>query len=130
VRRATSCDVSRSSRIGSRSFTHGDSVTETLGRGGESAVLDGETNLSEFINDLHVWFRSFRAKLSLSRVDYAKNKPFEYHVSRDFPRNANQGTDDLRTPIQRLSQTDLPEYYLSSPRDRPSMVKEEPNANQ
>jgi hypothetical protein len=42
------------------------------GAGGAAGVTGKD--LSEYINDLHVWFRSFRAKLSLSRVDYSKNK--------------------------------------------------------
>jgi len=70
VRRATSRALKSCSQSGKRSLTHGDSTTVW------AHVVDcaGERTFAEFINDLHVWLRSLRAKLSLSRVDYPKSK--------------------------------------------------------
>ncbi len=62
VRRATSWALSNWSQTGSGSFTHLESET-FLELAAEHAACSDEES-SGLINDLHVWFRSFRVKLS------------------------------------------------------------------
>jgi len=62
VRRATSRVLRSCSQFGNRSFTHLDRET-WLEVAAEKARCSGQES-SGLINDLHVWFRSFRVKLS------------------------------------------------------------------
>jgi hypothetical protein len=82
VRRATSCAVKRCSQAGKRSFTHGERTTPRAGEGARSF----NPSSSEFINDLHVWFRSFRVKLSHLRASCSPRKRNASQVSRKIQR--------------------------------------------
>jgi hypothetical protein len=91
VRRATSWALRSCSQAGKRSFTHGDRTTKCAGAG----VRDIETSSSESINDLHVWFRSFRVKLSrLREMMHTAQAKFQgnfarYAVKRDWEQAPN-----------------------------------------
>jgi len=62
VSRATSCALNISFQGSDCSLTQGETVTRlVVGVSLESILLQ---NKCDFINDLHVWFRSFRVKLS------------------------------------------------------------------
>ncbi len=72
VRRATSRVEIKSSQAGKGSLTYGEKLTDRE-TAADVGVAREET---EFINDLHVWFRSFRVKLSRMRIwcQYRKAK--------------------------------------------------------
>jgi hypothetical protein len=85
VKRATSCALKRSSQAGKRSLTHGDRLTAFDGAAVGARAYKRE--FSEFINDLHVWFRSFRIKLSRMRVVCSGNNENSRAVSLPILRN-------------------------------------------
>jgi hypothetical protein len=74
VSRATSCALNISFQGSDCSLTHGETVTRlVVGVSVEPILLQ---NKCDFINDLHVWFRSFRVKLSLMGMMHENRQHF------------------------------------------------------
>jgi hypothetical protein len=87
VRRATSCAERMSSQFGDRSLTKGERRTRSTAAG-----IAGVGDSSEFINDLHVWFRSFRVKLSVRRAKARSSSGCESHPATIVPAGSNRSS--------------------------------------
>lgn len=85
MRRATSWALKSSSQVGKRSLTKGDRTTLRDGLVGATCKLGRDS--TELINDLQVWFRSFRAKLSRLAPSCALREAPSRGVMRKIQRN-------------------------------------------